>query len=239
MKIFVILSRIPYPLEKGDKLRAFNQIKELSKNNEIILFALNDARIDKQKAFQALQPYCKSINFFDRSWFCRLFNMGLAFLKGKPFQVGYFYSSRAKRKINQLISEYQPDHIFCQLARVAEYASDLNIPKTIDYQDVFSKGVERRSHNANFILKPLFRMEYHRLLKYEREIFDIFDIKTIISIPDRDLIDHPEKEKIEIVLNGVDTDFFKPMAIQKEYDVVFIGNMAYPPNINAVYPQDY
>ena len=42
MKIFVLLPRIPFPLEKGDKLRAFNQIKQLAKHNEIVLCALND-----------------------------------------------------------------------------------------------------------------------------------------------------------------------------------------------------
>jgi len=50
MKIFVLLSRIPWPLEKGDKLRAFNQLKQLSKNNEIILCALNtDRKANKRR----------------------------------------------------------------------------------------------------------------------------------------------------------------------------------------------
>ena len=66
MKIFVLLPRIPWPLEKGDKLRAYNQIKQLAKNNEIILCALNDdKKVDKQAAFQAMQPYCSSVNFID------------------------------------------------------------------------------------------------------------------------------------------------------------------------------
>jgi hypothetical protein len=42
MKIFVLLPRIPYPLEKGDKLRAFNQIRSLSQYNEIHLCALHE-----------------------------------------------------------------------------------------------------------------------------------------------------------------------------------------------------
>ena len=46
MKLFIILSRVPYPLEKGDKLRAFNQIKQLSKNNQIVLLALYDTVLD-------------------------------------------------------------------------------------------------------------------------------------------------------------------------------------------------
>ncbi|MCK4360139.1 MAG: hypothetical protein KAV70_00220, partial [Bacteroidales bacterium] len=149
MKIFILLSRIPYPLEKGDKLRAFYHIKYLSKNNEITLFALNDSKVNIEKAFQALQPYCRSINFFDLSKFSILFNVLLAFFNGKPLQSGYFFSSRAKNRINKIISETKPDHIFCQLVRVAEYVKNQNIPKTLDYQDVFSKGVERRIQPAS------------------------------------------------------------------------------------------
>ena len=88
MKIFVLLPRIPYPLEKGDKLRAYNQIKQLAKNNEIVLCALNDKSIDEQQAFQALQPYCSSINFIKLSKPRILFGLTRAFLKGLPMQCG-------------------------------------------------------------------------------------------------------------------------------------------------------
>jgi glycosyltransferase involved in cell wall biosynthesis len=71
------------------------------------------------------------------------------------------------------------------------------------------------------------------LLKYERDIFEDFNNKTIISTPDRDLIPHPEREKIAVVMNGVDTGFFKPLKMEKEYELVFTGNMGYPPNVNA------
>ena len=60
MKIFVLLSRFPYPLEKGDKLRAFHHIKELSKNNEIVLCALTDQKV-KQASIDILSKYCQSI----------------------------------------------------------------------------------------------------------------------------------------------------------------------------------
>mgnify|MGYP002397629963 CR=1 FL=1 len=221
-------------MEKGDKLRAFYQIKELSKNNEIILCALNPLRkLDKQKAFRELQPYCRSINFIDLPWYGIIWNMKKAFLKGIPIQSGYFYSCRAKRKIKKLVEEYKPDHIYCQLVRTAEYFIKSEIPKTIDYQDVFSYGLKRRYNKANWLFKPFFKMEYKRLLKYENKLFDSFDNKTIISYPDQKLIDHPEREKIHIIPNGVDHDFFSPMERKKEYDLVFAGNMAYPPNVDA------
>jgi glycosyltransferase involved in cell wall biosynthesis len=116
---------------------------------------------------------------------------------------------------------------------VAEYARFQKIPKTLDYQDVFSAGVKRRSQTSAFYLKPILNLEYKRLLKYEHDIFEDFNNKTIISIPDRDLIPHPEREKIAVVINGVDTSFFKPLKMEKEYELVFTGNMGYPPNVNA------
>ena len=235
MKIFVLLPRIPYPLEKGDKLRAYNQIKQLAKNNEIVLCALNDnAKVDEQQAFQALQPYCASINFIRLSKPRILFGMIGAFFKGLPMQCGYFYNRKAAKKVNQLIEKHQPDMLFGQLLRVAEYIRHKDIPKTIDYQDVFSYGMKRRRDIASWITRPVFTMEYKRLCRYEAAIFDDFDVKTIISKPDRDLIPHPKKDEILIIPNGVDHDYFKPMERKKKYDIVFTGNMSYAPNVNAV-----
>lgn len=234
MRIFVLLSRVPYPLEKGDKLRAFHQVKELSKNNEIILCALNPLKkLDKQKAFSAVQPYCLSINFLDIPFIGRVWNIFLALLSKRPLQTGYFYNRKVAKKVKSLIDEYKPDHIYCQLIRTAEYVKDIPIPKTIDYQDVFSYGVKRRADKASGLYKLIFKVEYKRLAAYEKYIFDIFDNTTIISIPDRELMPVHDKEKIAVIPNGVDHEFFKPIEAVKKYDLVFTGNMAYPPNVDA------
>jgi len=232
MKLLVLLPRVPYPLEKGDKLRAYNHIRFLSKSNDIILCALNDTDIHPE-AIKQLAPFCTSIHVLNISKWSIIINLFKALFKGIPFQTGYFYNNAVRKKIRTIIEQEKPDHIFCQLLRVAEYVKDVPIPKTIDYQDVFSKGVERRIDLSPFYLKPLLKMEYKRLLKYEYDLFEIFDHKTIISLPDRDLIPHPDREKIHIIPNGVDTDFFKPMEIEKKFEMVFIGNMGYPPNVNA------
>ena len=142
MKIFVLLPRIPWPLEKGDKLRAFNQIKQLAQNNEVVLCALNDKKSNKEEAFKALQPYCISITFIDISKLSILFNIIRSFFKGLPLQCGYFYNSKAHNKIKSLIEKHKPDMLFGQLLRVAEYIRHEKTPKTIDYQDVFSIGMK-------------------------------------------------------------------------------------------------
>ena len=235
MRIFVLLPRIPYPLEKGDKLRAFNQIKQLAKHNEIVLCALNDnAKVSEQDAFRALQPYCQSINFIRFNKLQILLGLVRAFFKGLPMQCGYFYNRKAAKKVNALIAKHKPDMLYGQLLRVAEYIRHKDIPKAIDYQDIFSYGMKRRADIASFVTRPIYNMEYHRLKHYEAAIFDDFDVRTIISEPDRKLFPHDKRDEILIIPNGVDHDFFKPMEREKKYDLVFTGNMSYPPNVNAV-----
>ena len=235
MKIFVLLPRIPYPLEKGDKLRAFNQIKQLSKHNEIVLCALNDdSKVSEQDAFHALQPYCQSINFIKITKPQIALGLVRAFCKGLPLQCGYFFNRKASKRINALIAKHKPDMLFGQLLRVAEYIRHKNLPKTMDYQDIFSYGMKRRADIASPITRPIYNMEYHRLKRYEAAIFDDFDVKTIISEPDRTLFPHEKRNEILIIPNGVDHDYFKPQECEKRYDLVFTGNMSYPPNVNAV-----
>ena len=234
MKILVVLSRVPYPLEKGDKLRAFNQIKELSKKNQIILFALNDVQLD-ENALDELKKYCVAISIIKFSITTIIFNLFRTLFTDKPMQVGYFYFSKAQKKLDQLVKTHQPDHIYCQLIRTAEYIkSYTHIPKTLDYMDVFSKGMERRKNSAKFYLKPLFNIEYKRLLKYEHTVFSYFNHKTIISEQDKNFIPHPQKSTIKVIPNGVDTNFFKPMVSEKKFELLFNGNMNYPPNIEGV-----
>ncbi len=234
MKIFVLLPRVPFPLEKGDKLRAYNQIKYLSQFHEIHLCALNDTTIHPQ-AISELNAFCKSITILNLPKRLQLINIVKAFFNGHPFQVGYYFNKRNFRQINILISEIKPDRIYCQLVRVAEYVKHQSIKKTIDYQDVFSKGMERRISHSHFFLKLFVKAEHRRLAKYEAEVFDLFDNKTIISVPDREFIKHSDRNNIVVIPNGVDTKYYKPFESnsEKEYDLLFTGNMGYPPNING------
>ncbi|MEI6123385.1 MAG: glycosyltransferase [Bacteroidota bacterium] len=233
MKLFILLSRVPFPLEKGDKLRAFNHIRCLSKYHEVHLFCLSDTEIHPQ-AVEVLEKYCMTITIARISKLRIYFGLLRTIFTRLPFQVGFFYNSIIKRKILAKIAEVKPDHVFCQLIRVTEYVKDLKIPKTLDFQDVFSKGAERMSSDSSLLMNFILKIEAKRVKKYEYTVFDYFNNKIIISAPDRDAIDHPDNQSIHVIPNGVDTDFFKPNIAIKHYDILFTGNMAYPPNINGV-----
>ena len=232
MKIFVLLSRFPYPLDKGDKLRAYYQIKELSAFHEIHLCCLDDNNIPGEHLKQ-LESFCKSVTVIKlRKWQIAL-NLFIGLFSSLPFQVWYFYQGHAHRKIKQQIKNIQPDHIYCQLLRTSEYVKHEHaIPKTLDYMDTFSKGMERRIEHGGW-KKPFIKAEFQRLKKYENLIFEYFENKTIISKQDQEFIFHPNRAKIAVIPNGIDLSKFTPLQIDKQYDLVFVGNMCYAPNIES------
>lgn len=233
MKILVVLPRFPYPLEKGDKLRAYHQLRILSQSHELYLVALNEGS-PSAEAMEKISPFCKEVHVVQLTVASRLFHTAAAFFKGLPFQCGYFYKNEAQRVINELVARVQPDRIYCQLVRVTEYVKDFQIKKILDYQDVLSKGMQRRAEKSSFVKKWFFNSEAHRLAQYEKKIFSFFDEKVIITEVDRDLISHPANEQIHVVANGVDSQQYRHYDAVKNYDLIFSGNMSYAPNVEAV-----
>ncbi|HLG02841.1 MAG TPA: hypothetical protein VI731_04560, partial [Bacteroidia bacterium] len=188
MKILCITSRVPWPLEKGDKLRAYHQLRHLGNRHEVILCAINDTEIHPD-ALEELKKFCSEIHVFPLSKAAVAVNLTKGLFSGLPFQVAYFTNGRARRRIDAVIRKTSPDRIYCQLIRTAEYARHHpNIPRIIDYMDVFSKGIERRISKVGVLKRGAFRSEWKRLLKYEADIFPDFEAHTIISTQDRDLI---------------------------------------------------
>jgi len=235
-KIVVITSRFPFPLEKGDKLRIFNQVKYFSKNHEVYLLTISH-ETPSEEQITALRPYCKSLITYVIPLYKRHLGLIGSIFSRKPFQVQYFYSKSVKRKIEVYINEIQPDVIYSHLIRTSEYVSQAGkISKTLDYMDCFSKGFKLKiSTTKNPLSRFLYMIEFKRLLRYERNVFDKFNHHVIISDQDRQAIDHSLKSKIEVISNGVDFNIFYPVKVNKKYDLVFSGNMGYPPNIDAAY----
>jgi sugar transferase (PEP-CTERM/EpsH1 system associated) len=233
LNLLLIASRFPYPLEKGDKLRLYHQIKELSKNHHITLIALNEAHVSTDHLAH-LQSFCQQIHIFRlRKWQIAI-NLLRGFLQGLPLQVSYFYCPSFKKEMQGLIEKYQPEHIYCQLVRMVPYVQHSPYPKTLDYQDAFSVGMQRRAARSSFWLKGLLNLETKRLQKMEQQAFQLFNHCTIISKQDQHLLPFEAKNEVTVVPNGVDTVYFQPnVTTITTYDLVFVGNMGYHPNIIA------
>lgn len=234
-KILFLTSRIPYPLEKGDKLRAYHQIRFLNQSHDVHLCVISSQKLTAD-AKKELRKITKELYVYESKKISVLLNLMVSFFSGLPIQVGYFFNSGGHYFIHQIIQKIKPDHIFVQLLRMSEYVKTYSdIPKTLDYMDSFSMGMQRRKEKASGIKKMLFAMENNRLTKYEKEIFPFFNHHFIISQQDKDTLNFSGSEKIHIVPNGVDDTFFTPnKSIEKKYDLIFTGNMSYPPNVAAV-----
>lgn len=233
MKIFYLTPRVPFPIDKGDKLRAYHQIKHLSEMHEIFLYAIDENAIHNAKD-SPLQDFCKGMKIFQLSRIKILRNLVNGVFKSVPFQTSYYYSKEIADDIKIEIKKFQPDVILCQLIRAAKFVEDINdIPKVIDYVDVISKGLERRINKSNLLMKFLLKWEYKRAVKYEKRVAEIFDAQIIITDEDKSLLQFKDKNKVNIIPNGIDFEFFQPVEHPKEYDLFFSGNLSYPPNIDA------
>jgi polysaccharide biosynthesis protein PslH len=234
LKILVTLSRFPWPTDKGDKLRAWHQLQGLAMQHQVYAFCLSDDLISEEDK-QRMLVFCREVKVFSLKK-ASILGRVIGNLSGNlPFQVAYFNDPEARKAFNAFHQLVKPDVIYCQLARMAEFSRNIsNCYKIIDYQDAFSKGIERRITDAPFYQKPLLREEFRRLVRYESEIFNHFDCRTIISAQDAQLISHDQNQRFVVVPNGVDTEYYKPEPVSRSIDLLFTGNMQYEPNVNCV-----
>ena len=181
-----------------------------------------------------VKQYCTELKTIRISKASQALSLGFSLLGKEPFQVAYFYQSAAQKQVLDCIKQWKPEAIYCQLLRTAKYVENVkDIPKIIDFQDAFSKGIERRLETDSWYFKPVLRSELRRLNQYEQHVFKEFDHCTIISEQDRDQLPFEQRNDVVIVRNGVELDDFKPSSDSKSVEVLFAGNMGYPPNVEG------
>lgn len=234
-KILFITSRFPYPLNKGDKLRVYYQLKYLAEENDVHLIAINEKQI-KDKDFNAILNFCKTVNVLVLPIYKRVFQLFLSPFRRIPLQVAYYYNGKLNLEINKIIKDINPDFIHCHLIRTTEYVRNIKrIYKSLDFMDAFGKGMEKRQKiEPNIFKRFLYYYEKKMLYSYEAKVFEFMDNFCIISSQDKDSIKSSMASKIKIVPNGVDFEMFYPRTESKIYDLLFMGNLSYPPNIDAV-----
>ncbi|MFN4886605.1 MAG: glycosyltransferase [Bacteroidota bacterium] len=232
MKLVVIASRIPFPLDKGDKLRLFHQLESLNKHFEICLICLTDQKATELP--QSLVEITKEIHVIQLSKWRMLFNLAGTVFTQTPFQVAYFFQRKAKQRVDKIINQFQPQHIFCQLIRTAPYSIDLfNIHKSIDFMDALSKAAERRFNTSRGISKLFWREEWMRTKNYELKCHLYFQNHFIISKNDLSFINFPPSPETIVLPNGAPENELALSESAKNTDVLFVGNMSYPPNQKA------
>jgi sugar transferase (PEP-CTERM/EpsH1 system associated) len=238
MNILYLAHRIPYPPDKGDKIRSFHQISHLSKEHTVHLACLIDEKGDVQYV-KELQRYCASVGVVYRKQLVKKLLAAHALLTNKPLSVACFYSKELQKQITRCIITEKIDVIFVFSSAMAEYVWRVeHIPKMIDFVDVDSEKWRLYADYHPFPLSWIYRMEAQRLADYERRIVNTFDHSLFISHKEASFLrEQACADSISVVSNGVDQNYFSPCGILDQIgstDLVFIGMMDYFPNIDAV-----
>lgn len=211
----------------------YHQIKGLARKYEICLIALSSHAIsteDKQK----LDPYVSEMHIFQLQASERGMSMCKALFSSLPLSVAYHYSRRIHKEMKEIVARFTPDLIYYQLTRMCKYSFDQKIPKVLDYMDAFGVGMARRGQASQGVMRMVYREESRRMISYEKKVYPDFVSSTIISDQDRREIDIQDPRSITVNPNGVDTEYFIPTQDDdKKYDLGFVGNMGYLPNVEA------
>ena len=249
MKILFLAHRLPFPPNKGDKIRSYNQLKFLAKYGTLYLGTLIDDPRDRE--FQnELQQICDEIYIAPIMSKTRRPLSTLAHLKKLPASVCYFYDKKLQTWVDSILSEKNIDVIFCFSSTMAEYLFRSKVwenlqtsgTKTLmDYCDVDSQKWLDYALIKRWPLSWFFAKEGHLLLKYEQRIADTFDSCFLASSREKNLFEKKHSATNVVVLeNGVDLDFFsnQKQSINEASPqpvIIFTGVMDYDVNIDGVF----
>lgn len=226
MKILYLTARQPYPVIKGDQIISYEQIKELSKENDIYLVTFYE---DSKDIFlNEMNKYCKQIYYYKNSNISKLISLSKTIINFKPMQVNIFYKKYLQREIEKIYKDIKPDIVHIQSFRMAEYFIDKDIIKSIDLIDSYSMNMKKRAAKSK-LLKWLWNIEYTMLKKYEDKILKSFKLKTLVSDRDKEYFNDDS-----IVVNNNGTSIRKHDKISERNDIIIHGNMSYYPNVEAV-----
>ncbi len=240
-KAFFIAHRLPYPPNKGDKLRAYHILKHLSQKFETYLFCHLDDERDLEEVSGIDLPLAGIYFTFRPSRQRKLFCLR-ALPKGS-LTVAYFYERKLQKDYNSLLLEKRPSLIFCSCAPAAEYVfrgPETNATLFLDFMDVDSEKWRALSRKASQPYRAIYALEAKRLRAYERKIVENFERVFLVSENEAALFAKKvlESPKISVLENGVNLDFFTPTyqsSLLKEGEsVVFTGAMDYLPNAEGV-----
>lgn len=249
MNILVISQRVPYPPNKGEKIRTFFQINHLiNQGHEIDICS----PLHSSEDIASTESMKQRIKV--RTHQSNLAVKWVRLLKGmftlKPLSVCNFYSAQLQSKIDRALSHKDLDAILCTSSSMAEYVfrsktlsrlnkTDSKPTLIMDFMDLDSDKWLQYSKSSTWPMSWIYAREGRLLGQYEKRIQNAFHHCFFISQNEVDLFHERNgtSENIHVLGNGTNTDVFSPaLSPPGNPDPVFIftGVMDYRPNIDAV-----
>jgi sugar transferase (PEP-CTERM/EpsH1 system associated) len=241
--LLLLVHRIPYPPNKGDKIRSYHLLKHLSQRYRVHLATFVDDPDDRQHV-PFVEKMCATSHFAGLNpLVSRVRSLG-ALVKGRSLSLDYYRDAGLQRWVDQTVAAHAIDRVLVFSSAMAQYADKYpQARRIVDFCDVDSDKWRQYAEKKAWPMSWLYRHEARQLLSYERRVAREYDASLFVSAPEADLFRQLAPEcgsKIGFFNNGVDTDYFSPDLGHAspfspgERTVVFTGAMDYWPNVDAV-----
>jgi glycosyltransferase involved in cell wall biosynthesis len=219
VKVVILTGRGPALGGKGDQLRAHQFATALADRHDVTV-ACTDAGVAAQSGpWRELMVPCGR--------FVRVAGALGALLRGQPLQVGWMMPRRAWRRLR---CEAELADVVVAVT-VRSMRAPLDVPLVIDHVDALSRNMRRRRRGPE---SPAFRLvfgfEAFMLRRWEQRVARGAVAQLAISAADAAAL--PAAPALRVVPNAVDLPRADPRAA-RDVDVIFTGNMRYPPNLDA------
>ena len=240
--LIFIAHRIPYPADRGEKIRALNVVQHLSADFRIHLGCLMPDESDPPH-LDALREWCTEVAGFRIDRRRQRWSALARIRPGRPLMLDYYRHPGLQAWVNQVMARTPMDIVYIYSAAMFPYVERLRRPGMIlDAVDIDSEKWTAYAAGAGFPMKLVWSREGRTLLDYERRAAAACDATLFVSQQecDRFAALSPETvSRVHAVENGVDLARFSPdHSFERPYDdagphIVFTGNMDYWPNADA------
>ena len=250
LNVLYIAHRIPFPPNKGDKIRSFNEIKGLCEKHNLYLAFLVDSRGDLKYTGE-LEKYCAGMDFEVITPLAQKLKSLPYLLTSLPLSVPYFYSKKLQAAIDRRIKGSSIDAVVSFSSPMAEYVyrsralkdAGRSVRLVMDFVDVDSDKWRMYAEKSAFPASVIWRREWKSLMGYEKGIGERFDSSLFVSEKEAELFrSFCPGARIEAITNGVDAERYEPVRRARMErtgkgigaNVLFMGAMDYFPNEDAV-----
>lgn len=238
-KVLFLAHRVPFPPDKGDKIRAFHILQHLAARHDVWLGAGADDLADLQH-LAAAKAVCRDAYIAPLGPMRRQANLVAGLLRGAPLSVARFRHPGLGRWIRRVLAEERPDIVFVYSSAMAQYVVGHTAPGTrliVDFVDADAEKWRAYAQTGPRAARPIYRREFGKLLKFEAGALAAADAGVLVSETERRLqagFLPSDAAKLQVIPNGVDVDYFAPAGPAPDGRVIVLcGRMDYAPNIDA------
>ncbi|WP_242115384.1 TIGR03087 family PEP-CTERM/XrtA system glycosyltransferase [Sphingomonas lacusdianchii] len=229
--ILFLAHRVPYPPDRGDKVRSHHVMRHLSTLGRVHLATFADDPRDLGHD-AALKRWCASAAVVPRSkGNARAAVEALA--RGRPVSLTAFDHGAMRAAVARLLAERRYDAVYVYSGQMAQYLpADARF--VMDFVDLDSAKFAGYAEDARGPMRWMLAREARLLGSFERTVAARAEATLFVSAAEAAMFGG----QAQAVENGIDTGFFDPALVAPVAEagplIVFTGQMDYRPNIDAV-----